>query len=47
MGVAGRNNEEITSCFGNFVLQNVNCDNKDLVLWMDNSLPQNKSMTSY
>ena len=46
-GVAGRNNEDIASCFENFILHEVDCDTKHLVLWMDNCGPQNKNWTLY
>ena len=46
-GVAGRNDEDIASCFEKFILHKVDHDTKHLILCMDNCGPQNKNWTLY
>ena len=46
-GVAGRNDEDIASCFEKFILHEVERDTKYLVLRIDNCGPQNKNWTLY
>ena len=46
-GVAGRNDEDIASCFEKFILHKVDHDTKHQILWMDNCRPQNKNWTLY
>ena len=43
-GIAGRNDEDITSCFVKY-LKEIDRDVRHVVLWMDNCGPQNKNWT--
>ena len=46
-GVAGRNDEDIASCFDRYLTHSIDRDVKHVVLWMDNCGPQNKNWTLF